>query len=256
MVPAKLYFVIMLVVGAAALLKGLANASMSTILLSFLFFGLAGLAYRASKPASPLSVPVKQSASTAAKSTTTQTPNMLAESIAKLIGQAFSSSHYIELFGEQSFSEDWTVQDGLAVWYFFGTMALDIAIYTTVKPKANAFGGRCDRFLSKQWRMPEAVLDKFNDVRQSTAEEAFKAFMDCESGDDFSRYSSSCVNRIMGSSPPFHGSTFDWVRNGYALKILDLGLTVAFFHHFSETVVAAKTLIREASIDWQSLERA
>jgi hypothetical protein len=173
---------------------------------------------------------------------------MLAESIAKLIGQTFSSSRYIELFGSQSFSDDWTVQEGLAVWYFFGTMALDAAVYTTINSGANGFAGMCDKFLSKQWRMPETVLDKFNDVRQGTAEAAFNAFMNCKSDADYCIYFSRCVNRILGCELPFEGMTVDLILKGYRPKTLDAVLDGSFSLVFMEATSAVKKLMEQSDV--------
>jgi hypothetical protein len=196
--------------------------------------------------ASPQRDKIERSASTVPEPVVIQDPNMLAESIAKLIGQAFSSSRYIELFGSQSFSDDWTVQDGLAVWYFFGTMALDIAAYTTINSGANGFACMCDKFLSKQWRMPQVVLEKFNEVRQGTAEAAFNAFMTCKSNADYCIYFSRCVNRIVGCELPFEGITVDLILKGYRPKTLDAVLDGSFSRIFMEATSAAKKLIEQS----------
>lgn len=206
--------------------------------------------------ASAQSNTIERAVSTVAAPRVTYSPNTLAEEVAKLIGETFSSNHYIELFGDQRFSDDWTVQDGLAVWYFFGTMAMDIAIYSTTESAADAFAGVCDKFLSKQWHMSAAVLSRFNGVRQATAGATFSAFMECKSSADYPTYFSRCVNRILGASLPFQGSTIDLILKGHEPKTFNPALDATFGSLFVETTIAAKKLLSGANIDWPTKRKS
>jgi hypothetical protein len=47
MIPVKFYIAVMLIAGAVTFLYGVAEASMNTVLGSFLFFGIGGFAYYA-----------------------------------------------------------------------------------------------------------------------------------------------------------------------------------------------------------------
>jgi|SRR6185437_10051001 len=184
--------------------------------------------------------------------TTPSTLDAVVESVADLIGLAFASNRYIDLFGDQQFSEDWTLQDGLAVWYCFGSVALDVAVFGAIdsQERSRRFRNMCDKLLSKQWRMSESVLSRFNSYMAANGEAAFFAFTDCQSGSEFSIYASRCVNRIMGADLPFKGLSVDLILNGYQPKSLDPILAVDFFTVFKGAIIEAKKLIRRTTIDW------
>ena len=173
----------------------------------------------------------------------------VAESVAKLISAAFSSAHYIELFGDKAFSTDWTVQDGLAVWYCLGAVALDIAVFTTIssKEQSRRFRDICDKHLSKEWKMPEAVLSRFNSYMATNGEATFFAFTGCKSASELEMFSSSCTNRIMGANLPFKGLAVDFILQGHEPKSLDPFLATAFFGCFHETIIEAKKIIGRAA---------
>jgi tetratricopeptide (TPR) repeat protein len=195
--------------------------------------------------------PSNDAISTAPQPLEPQSWTSVAVSVAKLIVDAFSSSRFNEFFGDQEFSDRWTQNDALAVWYFFGTVAMDIAIYDSPfesARKANEFGENCDTFLAKHWPMSQMVLARFKALRNNpkNAEEAFHAYHGCKTGADFAIFFPRCVSRILGSEVSFQGgSTVDLLLNGYDPKSFDSVLGAEFAKFFVDTVAATKKLIKE-----------
>lgn len=201
-----------------------------------------------SRPAStlPQSNAIQSSAAKLPESPAVPAKLPLEESIATLIGDTFSSSRFIEMFGSQSFSEEWSVQEGLAAWYFFGSMVLDIAVYTSMDSAATSFARIGNKFMSKQWHMPDAVLDKFNALRHGTASPAFHAFIDSNTEAEYYIFFSRCVSRILGQELPFTGPSIDLVLQGIEPRVMDPGLTRTYATLFSETLFEARRRIRES----------
>jgi hypothetical protein len=193
---------------------------------------------------------IKRPASRLPDATEIQTVQAAAEEIAWLIGNAFLSNRFTEIFADQSFSDGWTVGDGLAVWYFFGTVSLDVAVLSTITLKDDALPiiDLCHSLLSKRWRMPSAVLERFNAVRQEYAHSALIACGDCKSAGDFISFFSRFANFIIGAdlpaNHPFAGLTGDAIRRGYVPKTLDPALGTAIAEVFFDTTDAVKKLLR------------
>jgi hypothetical protein len=258
--PRKVVGTIFCFVGALTIIVGvLGNGNAGpfvSIVLGSLFAGLGWLSIKSSsrKPSAPLTEPQASKPYPPVSSIPEASPspetNDVAKLISEIIGCTFSSDNYIKLFGDQSFSNEWTVQQGLAAWYFFGAVAMDIAIFSTVRSsdRLKIFRDSCDRSLSRQWRMSEQVLAEFNDLQQRTGETAFREFMNCKSGDDFAIYSSRCVNRILGCELPFKGLTIDLILAGQQPKTLNLALSASFGAMFGDTIALAKRAIRESGV--------
>jgi len=187
------------------------------------------------------------------ESVVTQTPKAVAESLAQLIGHTFSSSRFAEFFEDQTFSDGWTMNDGLAVWYFLGTVSLDVAVFRTFSSqRANLIRNNCDSSLSKQWKMSRQVLERFNNVTQESGESAFYAFTGFKSQKDYEKFFFGCVNRILGANLPFafEGTTLDMMLKGYEPKTLNPALGAAVGHVFVGALVAVETLLQNTSISW------
>jgi hypothetical protein len=275
--PRKVAGVLFCMVGVLTMVIGILGGSNGTggpaisILIGSLFAGVGALAIRSSSKRPQASIAgqgtmvqanrlasIPAMPSTVPEAVITQPPSMLAESIAKLIGQAFSSSHYLELFGDQGFSDDWTVQDGLAAWYFLGTISLDVVLWGVFKSPQQRIRLRdaCDAFLSKQWMMPGSVLDRFNTLTQDASEVVFHAYGNCKSGEDLDKFFFRCANKVLGAELPFDDSTtVALISKGYIPKTMDPYLSLGLCNHFTDTVVAAKKLIKETSISWPTLDR-
>ncbi len=186
--------------------------------------------------------------------TTSTSPTTVAESVARLVGQAFASNRFIEMFGNQNFSGGWTMNDGLAVWHFFGAIALDVAVFTTIRSQKEleTIRGKCDRLLSKEWHMSEAVLERFNDYMEKHAEATFHAYMNFKSNTE--SYYFRCVNRILGCELPFNNlKTIDLALAGYQPKTHDPALSIGFGQWFEETIIEAKRLIKKSVEDSPSM---
>lgn len=185
---------------------------------------------------------------------TTRTLAEVAEELAQRIGDAFSSSQFMKLFESETFSDGWTLNDGLAVWYFVGIVSLDVAVFTTFDSKEQSLAVRhaCDRVLSKRWGMSRSVLDRFNAVMQKYGEPAFFGYTDCKSGEDLARFFSRVANLALGADlpadPTFEGTDIERILNGYEPKTMGAALGVAICHLFTQTTIAAKKILQATSI--------
>jgi hypothetical protein len=182
------------------------------------------------------------------------TPNDAAEILANSIGDAFSESRFIEHFGDRSFSEQWTVRDALAVWYSFGLVSLDVTVWTSVgSPKqANLLLESCDSLLSKKWKMSHEMLTRLNETRGKNSKQAFLAFVDCKSGEDYQIYFFRCVNWIFGAELPFgdKSKTIELIEKGHQPKILDPFATAAYCRYFVDMTTETKRTLRAMKIVW------
>jgi hypothetical protein len=175
-------------------------------------------------------------------------PALAAGGVAELIGQTFSAANFCDFVAGQKFSSDWTIDDGLAVWHFFGTLVVDVAVWTTVDPPERCCEiiDRSHRHLSRQWRMSDKVLARFNAIRQDTTAIALDGYTTCKTDADLRIYFSRCVNRIFGSELPFKGLTVDLILNGQQPKTLDAALGADFGALFTQAIASAKELIRDS----------
>ena len=146
----------------------------------------------------------------------------------------------------QSFSEEWSVQEGLAAWYFFGSTVLDIAVYTTMNPPPDRFVRACDKFVLSRWSMSDTVLKTFDTLRDSAASTAFHTFIDLNTEAEYYIYFSRSVSRILGQELPFTGPSIDLILQGIEPRVMDPGLTGTYATLFSETLFEARRRIRES----------
>ncbi len=198
----------------------------------------------------------ERSASKMPHTPTMQTPREAAESVAQLIGETFSSSHFTELFYNETFAEGWKLGDGLAVWYFLGTVSLDVAVWTTFDSRNQAplIVDTCHSLLSRRWNMSESVLERFNTVMQKYAKSAFFAYVGCKSDADwitlFSRFGNLILGAKFPADHPFEGTTMEGLLKGYEPVSLDLSLGLLICPLFTDTTIAAKKLLQEPAISW------
>jgi CheY-like chemotaxis protein len=186
-----------------------------------------------------------------------QAAETAAESIVRLVGQTFSSTNFFELFGDQTLSDGWTLDDALAVWYSLGYLSLIVAVSKTFDSQDHAMLiiDTCQPLLLKQWKMSASILEKFRTVTQETEEPAFHAFTSCETELGLMRFFSSYANRILGAKLPFDGSTADMIAMGFKPKTFDAALPAPICHLFVTTTVAVKELLQKLKSSWESTSR-
>jgi hypothetical protein len=203
----------------------------------------------------------ERSASTMPHAPAMQTPREAAESVAQLIGETFSSSRFTELFKDESFADGWKLGDALAVWYFLGTVSLDVAVWTTFDSRNQAplIVDTCHSLLSRRWNMSESVLERFNTVMQTYGKAAFFAYVGCKSDADWFTLFSRFANLILGAKfpadHPFEGTTMEGLLKGYEPVSLDASLGLPICALFTDTTITAKKLLQEPAIAWPASTR-
>lgn len=132
-------------------------------------------------------------------------PEITGKGIGNIISVHFSRTRFQELFDDQSLAEGWTTSDALAVWYSLGHFCfLTIWGSVTIEPLnvPTAMDAGFKQLLL-QWKMPEAVHQKFMEFNRLHIKEIMTAYQAADDAAKFRQFFVNFVERIVGSAVHF-----------------------------------------------------
>ena len=175
----------------------------------------------------------------------------VADGIAAIITEAFSSPRFIDLFGDQTLAQGWSRGEAFAVWCSLGHLALVVATWQIYHDKTHAFRiiDICRAMLIKQWKLSADMFETFRTIVNETEATAVAAFGACKTGSDLSLFFRRYVSRILGAPVAFTGrSTFEDQLSGIKYRG-DAILSVTVSDLFVHTLTSVKRLLDTTPTD-------
>lgn len=133
-------------------------------------------------------------------------PDMRVGRAAITISSYFSQKTFIELFGEQSFAENWTVSDALGVWYALGYFCYLTCVSVSGEFEPHLLTPLLDSGYDQllyQWKMPDSVSSRFKVFVKANIREITRSFDNAKDPTRLNYFFVQFSDRIMGGSATF-----------------------------------------------------